>query len=316
MYVLYIAGTLLEPGIGTPRFLGIYFVSLLAGSFGALLLSPHDLTVGASGAIFGLMAAVIVVARGRGIEEVASQFGLFIVLNLVLTFVDPRHLDRRPPRRPDRRRPRRGLVSWSSAELPGRQGFALELGGIVLMIAATFAGASRSRGGLAAVAAAAAAVAELVRRPRLHRRRRGSGRLSVRATPRPAPTAPSATPTPGPDGAARDAPAHRRARPASSAGSLVGRADVARDPVARGGCRSAPSSTGRLGGSASAPRAGRRRPKPARPSAQEALAPSLAAARRSASRFRSSTDAFSGLLVGAARDRARERDRRPRAPNL
>jgi membrane associated rhomboid family serine protease len=86
MYVLYVAGTLLEPGIGTPRFLAIYFISLLAGSFGALLLDPNSLTVGASGAIFGLMAAVLVVARGRGIDELATQFGLFIVLNLALTF--------------------------------------------------------------------------------------------------------------------------------------------------------------------------------------------------------------------------------------
>jgi len=89
MYVLYICGTLLEPGIGTPRFLAIYFVSLLGGSFGALLLSPHDLTVGASGAIFGLMAAVLVVARGRGIDQIASQFGLFIVLNLALSVAIP-----------------------------------------------------------------------------------------------------------------------------------------------------------------------------------------------------------------------------------
>ncbi len=89
MYVLYIAGTLLEPGIGTPRFLGIYFISLLAGSAGALLLDPNELTVGASGAIFGLMAAVLVVARGRGMDEIVQQFGLFIVLNLAITFAIP-----------------------------------------------------------------------------------------------------------------------------------------------------------------------------------------------------------------------------------
>src|SRR5262249_30973622 len=89
MYVLYIAGSILEPGIGTPRFVGIYFVSLVAGSLGALIVDPNSLTVGASGAIFGLMAAVIVVARGRGVEQVASQFGLFVVLNLVLTFSIP-----------------------------------------------------------------------------------------------------------------------------------------------------------------------------------------------------------------------------------
>ncbi|HEY6672242.1 MAG TPA: rhomboid family intramembrane serine protease, partial [Solirubrobacterales bacterium] len=89
MYVLYVAGSILEPGIGTPRFLGIYFVSLVAGSLGALIVDPNTVTVGASGAIFGLMAGVIVVARGRGVEELASQFGLFVVLNLVLTFSIP-----------------------------------------------------------------------------------------------------------------------------------------------------------------------------------------------------------------------------------
>src|SRR5215210_2800431 len=51
MFALFVLGTLLEPGIGTARFLGVYFVSLLAGSFGALLLDPNETTVGASGAI-------------------------------------------------------------------------------------------------------------------------------------------------------------------------------------------------------------------------------------------------------------------------
>ena len=142
MYVLYIAGSILEPGIGTPRFLGIYFVSLIAGSLGALVVDPNSLTVGASGAIFGLMAAVVVIARGRGVEQLASQFGLFIVLNLVLTFSISGisvggHIG--------------GLIGGTVAallvlfverQLRGRRvGFGLELAGIVVMIAATFAGA-------------------------------------------------------------------------------------------------------------------------------------------------------------------------------
>jgi membrane associated rhomboid family serine protease len=141
MYVLYVAGSILEPGIGTPRFLGIYFVSLIAGSLGALIVSPDTLTVGASGAIFGLMAAVIVVARGRGIEQVARQFGIFILINLFLTFSIPGisiggHIG--------------GLIGGTLAALlvlfverrmSGRPAFALELAGIVAMIAATFAGA-------------------------------------------------------------------------------------------------------------------------------------------------------------------------------
>jgi membrane associated rhomboid family serine protease len=85
MYVLFILGSLLEPGIGTPRFLAVYFVSLLAGSFGALLLSPNELTVGASGAIFGLMSAAFIVARHRGIEQLAGQIAFFIAINLFFT---------------------------------------------------------------------------------------------------------------------------------------------------------------------------------------------------------------------------------------
>jgi membrane associated rhomboid family serine protease len=90
MFALYILGSLLEPAIGTVRFLAIYFAALLAGSLGALLLSnPDEVTVGASGAIFGLMGATFVIARHRGVDQLASQIGLFVVLNLVFTFSIP-----------------------------------------------------------------------------------------------------------------------------------------------------------------------------------------------------------------------------------
>lgn len=89
MFALYILGTLLEPAIGTRRFLGIYIASILAGSWGALLLDPDQLTVGASGGIFGLMAAAFLIARHRGLDELASQVGVFVVLNLVFTFSVP-----------------------------------------------------------------------------------------------------------------------------------------------------------------------------------------------------------------------------------
>jgi membrane associated rhomboid family serine protease len=85
MVALYFLGSLLEPGIGTPRFLAVYFVSLLAGSFGALLLSPDVHTVGASGAIFGLMSAAFIVARHRGVEQLAGQIGVFIIINIFFT---------------------------------------------------------------------------------------------------------------------------------------------------------------------------------------------------------------------------------------
>ncbi len=89
MLVLYILGSLLEGAIGTPRMVGIYFVSLLAGAAGALLLDPNEVTVGASGAVYGIMAATFLVARQRGIPQLASQIGLWVVLNLVFTFSVP-----------------------------------------------------------------------------------------------------------------------------------------------------------------------------------------------------------------------------------
>jgi membrane associated rhomboid family serine protease len=89
MYALYILGTLLEPVVGRLRFAVIYGVSLLAGSFGALLLSPNGVTVGASGAVFGLMGAAFVVLRHRGVDPMQSGLGFWIILNLAITFAVP-----------------------------------------------------------------------------------------------------------------------------------------------------------------------------------------------------------------------------------
>jgi membrane associated rhomboid family serine protease len=89
MFALYVLGTLLEPLVGRFRFGLIYLVSLLAGSFGALLLSPNEPTVGASGAIFGLMGAAVIVMRNRGLNAMESGLGFWIVLNLIITFTIP-----------------------------------------------------------------------------------------------------------------------------------------------------------------------------------------------------------------------------------
>ena len=89
MYLLYILGTLLEPAIGRSRFLVLYFTSLLGGSLGALLVSPNTLTVGASGAVFGLMGGAVVILRARGFDPMASGIPALIALNLLITFVFP-----------------------------------------------------------------------------------------------------------------------------------------------------------------------------------------------------------------------------------
>ena len=87
MYVLYWLGNMLEPSLGHARFLALYLASLLAGSFGALLLSPQAFTVGASGAVFGLMGAAFILERARGMDPMQSGLGFVILLNLGLTFV-------------------------------------------------------------------------------------------------------------------------------------------------------------------------------------------------------------------------------------
>jgi membrane associated rhomboid family serine protease len=88
MYLLYLLGQLLEPAIGSIRFAAIYFTALLAGAFGALWAAPLSLTVGASGAVFGLMGAAVVEMRDRGmsVHPLQNQIVGLIVINLILGF--------------------------------------------------------------------------------------------------------------------------------------------------------------------------------------------------------------------------------------
>jgi membrane associated rhomboid family serine protease len=87
MYALYILGGSLERLMGRWRFATLYGVSLLAGSAGALVLSPCSLTAGASGAIFGLFGAALVLERQR---VIAAQ-GLMgiILINVIFTLAVP-----------------------------------------------------------------------------------------------------------------------------------------------------------------------------------------------------------------------------------
>ena len=86
MWALWILGSVFESTVGSGRMAAVYFVSLLAGSFGALWLSPLSPTVGASGAIFGLMGALFVFERQRGLGVMRGGIGGWIVINLLFTF--------------------------------------------------------------------------------------------------------------------------------------------------------------------------------------------------------------------------------------
>ncbi len=85
MLFLFFIGRLLEPAIGRLNFVVVYFVSLLAGSFGALLFSPQIPTVGASGALFGLLAALMVVSHYRGISIWQNGLGITLLINIVFS---------------------------------------------------------------------------------------------------------------------------------------------------------------------------------------------------------------------------------------
>jgi membrane associated rhomboid family serine protease len=89
MYILYWLGTMLEPVLGHLRFVALYFASLLAGSFGVLIASPTTPALGASGAVFGLMAAAFIFQRARGVDPWRSGLGPVILFNLALPFLFP-----------------------------------------------------------------------------------------------------------------------------------------------------------------------------------------------------------------------------------
>lgn len=86
MYTLWIFGQLLEQMLGRFRFLTLYLLSGLAGSLGVLLLaSPSTPVVGASGAIFGLMGAFLVIQRRLGGNS--TQLLILVGINLVIGFL-------------------------------------------------------------------------------------------------------------------------------------------------------------------------------------------------------------------------------------
>jgi membrane associated rhomboid family serine protease len=85
MYSLYYVGSILEIQIGRWQFLLLYLGAGMAGSAGALVWSPFNPTVGASGAIFGILGALFILER-RGSIATEGQIAALIVVNLVFTF--------------------------------------------------------------------------------------------------------------------------------------------------------------------------------------------------------------------------------------
>jgi membrane associated rhomboid family serine protease len=85
MLALYWFGTPVEQYLGRWRFVLVYFASGLAGAAGALLINPLAATAGASGAIFGILGAALVLERQRTYVLGGSAMAV-IALNLIFSF--------------------------------------------------------------------------------------------------------------------------------------------------------------------------------------------------------------------------------------
>ncbi|HTN55057.1 MAG TPA: rhomboid family intramembrane serine protease [Microbacterium sp.] len=82
MLALWMLGQILEPMLGRGRYLALYLISALGGSVAVALIDPAAATVGASGAIFGLMAALLIVGRHVG----ANVTGILVILAINFAF--------------------------------------------------------------------------------------------------------------------------------------------------------------------------------------------------------------------------------------
>jgi len=88
MLALYWFGSVVEGAIGHLRFLALYLAAGLAGAAGALLFSPNAVTVGASGAIFGVLGAMLILewlTTGR----LTGNAMTLIIINLAFSFAVP-----------------------------------------------------------------------------------------------------------------------------------------------------------------------------------------------------------------------------------
>lgn len=143
MFALYLVGPVLEQALGRIRFLTLYVVSAIGGSVAVLLLagqSHNEATfinwltpvVGASGAVFGLFAALFVVMRR--VNANVNQIVVILAINVVISFMVPN-------------------ISWQG-----------HLGGLIVggLLAAAYANAPREKRRLVAIVAPVVILAVLV----------------------------------------------------------------------------------------------------------------------------------------------------------
>jgi len=88
MLALWWIGGPVEMYLGRARYIGLYFVSGLAGGAGAVLQAPFQPVVGASGAIFGILGAMLII-EWQVTGRLAGNAATWIVINLAISFAIP-----------------------------------------------------------------------------------------------------------------------------------------------------------------------------------------------------------------------------------
>ena len=87
MLFIWVFGSALEQRLGKAGFVALYSASLMGGALGVVWLSnPLGITVGASGAGFGLMGALVVLQITQRTNLWSSGLGGLVMLNLIITF--------------------------------------------------------------------------------------------------------------------------------------------------------------------------------------------------------------------------------------
>lgn len=86
-YSLWVLGNAVERAVGSVKFLTIFTASVVAGCLAVVVLNPESVVIGASAGVFGLFAAVFMINRGFGGNNVSLL--VIIGINLAIGFVVP-----------------------------------------------------------------------------------------------------------------------------------------------------------------------------------------------------------------------------------
>jgi membrane associated rhomboid family serine protease len=86
-YSLWVLGNAVERIVGSAKFAVIFTASIVAGCLAVVVMNPDSVVIGASAGVFGLFAALFIVNRGFGGNNVSLV--VIIGLNLAIGFVVP-----------------------------------------------------------------------------------------------------------------------------------------------------------------------------------------------------------------------------------